>query len=202
MNDKLKLLTEKLLNEGIEKGEKEAEKILENAKLEAKKIIESASSRADEILDSAQKDSLERKRKGEAELKLAATKSVALLKNQISDLISLSVSSGSVDKVLSDDKFVQTMILTLLESWAKDGAKAFDAKIYLPKLDKSNLQDFLKNKCKALMDKGMEIEISSDIKTGFKISPKDSSYVVEFSDESFKTFFKEFLKPSIRDLVF
>ena len=202
MNDKLKLLTEKLLSEGIEKGEKEAEQIIAKAKKEAEKILSEAKAKAETLLASAQKEAQEKKKKTEAELKLAAMQSVGLLKNEISTLLSSNLSSGSVNKAFDDSKFVQTMILTLLESWAKDGAKAFDAKVYLPKLDKADLTNFLKKKCKELIDKGMEIELSSDIKTGFKISPKDASYVVEFSEESFTFFFKEFLKPVVRDLVF
>lgn len=200
--DKLKVLTEKLFNEGIDKGNKEANEIVANAKKEAEKIINAAKEEASKILEGANKDADDKKKKTDGELKLAATQSVSLLKNQISNLLSTKLIEDKVEKALDDKAFIQKMILTLLESWASNGADAFDARLYLPKVNGEELKGFIQNNCKNQIDKGLELDVTDEIKSGFKIGPKDSSYVVEFSEDSFNSFFKEFLKPATRDLIF
>lgn len=202
MEDKLKVLTDKLLNEGVKKGEDEAKEIVAKAKSEAEKIIADAKAEAEKILSSAKSKSDEQMRKTEADLKMAASQSVSLLKNKISDLVSSNISNENVSGSFDNAKFVQGMIMSLLESWAKDGGQVSDINLYLPKVDKNDLNAFIKKNCKSFLDKGVELEVSEEIKTGFKVGPKDGSFVVEFSDDSFKAFFKEFLKPAIRELVF
>lgn len=202
MEDKLKILTEKLFNEGIEKGNKEASEILSNAKKDAQKIVEDAKKEAAIIVDSARKDGEEHKKKTEAELKLAATQSVSLLKNQISTMISSKLSSEKIEKTVSDLEFVKKMILTLLESWAGAGQDPSELKIYLPEANEKELITFIRNNCKNMLNGGLEIGASDKVTSGFRVGPKDASYVVEFSEESFAGFFREFLRPATRKLIF
>ena len=56
MESKINELTEKLLKEGIEKGQEEASKIIDNAKAEAQRIIDEAKSQAESIKMEARKD--------------------------------------------------------------------------------------------------------------------------------------------------
>jgi len=37
---------------------------------------------------------------------------------------------------------------------------------------------------------------------GFQIGPKDGSYKVSFTDEDFKNFFKDYLRPGLIELLF
>lgn len=57
MNAKLQELTEKIYQEGVQKGQTEAEKIIADARLEAKKIISEATSEAERQLTEAHKKS-------------------------------------------------------------------------------------------------------------------------------------------------
>jgi len=203
MSNKLKTLTEKLFNEGIEKGEKQAGEIISGAKKEADKIIGAAKEEASKIIEDARREAEEKRKKTEAEIKLAATQSISLLKNQISKLISSRISEGAIDKVFDDSEFVKKMILSLIDSWTKNGSEAVDMKLLLPGSNGGKgLEDFLKKNCKNIMDRGLEISVSDSVRSGFKVGPKDSSYVVEFSEDSFSSFFKDFLKPATKNLIF
>ena len=56
MNNKIQELTEKLLNEGVEKGNAEAEKIVASANDKAAQIVADAKAKAEEIIAAAKKD--------------------------------------------------------------------------------------------------------------------------------------------------
>ena len=72
----------------------------------------------------------------------------------------------------------------------------------LAKVDQPELKKFISTKCKAFLDKGCEIVFEEGVTSGFKIGPRDGSYVVDFSDESFKSFFQNYLRPEMHKIVF
>ena len=55
---------------------------------------------------------------------------------------------------------------------------------------------------KNLLDKGVKIEQVNGIKTLFTISPADGAYKVNFGDEEFANYFKEFLRPQLVEMLF
>jgi len=197
MQDKLRALTEKLYQEGIEAGQSQAELLLADAKKKAKSIIDDAQSKAKDIVDKANKDNELRNKQTMSELKLASEKALSSIKQNISELISDELFNSSIDKSMKDADFVQKMILTTLESWASKKGEEMDIKIHLSKINKTEIEKFITSKCKSFLEKGCEVIFEEDGTSGFKIGPKDGSYMVEFSDESFKSFFKNYLRPEM-----
>ena len=55
---------------------------------------------------------------------------------------------------------------------------------------------------KALLDKGVKIEQVNGNKTLFSVSPADGSYKVNFGEEEFMNYFKEFLRPQLVEMLF
>ena len=55
---------------------------------------------------------------------------------------------------------------------------------------------------KALLDKGVKIEQVNGNKTLFTVSPADGSYKVNFGEEEFMNYFKEFLRPQLVEMLF
>ena len=76
MQSKLQELTEKIFQEGVEKGNAEAQQIVENAKAEANSIIEKAKKDAAEILEDAKKKATETKTNTESEIKLSGKQAI------------------------------------------------------------------------------------------------------------------------------
>ena len=72
MDNKIQELTEKIYNEGVEKGKEEAQRIVNEAKETEKKMLVEAHKQADQILADAKKSAQELKNNTEAELKLCA----------------------------------------------------------------------------------------------------------------------------------
>src|SRR4030042_2198339 len=117
MQNKLQELTEKIYQEGISKGNTEAEAIISNARKEADNIISGAKKEADEILKEARKKSEEILSNGKAELKLSSKQAINALKQQITDLINGEIIHSSVSSAFDDLQFIQRIIEQAVKNW-------------------------------------------------------------------------------------
>ncbi len=64
------------------------------------------------------------------------------------------------------------------------------------------LDNYFAAKRRSLLDKGVKIEQVNGIKTLFSVSPADGSYKVNFGEEEFMNYFKEFLRPQLVEMLF
>src|SRR3989339_209730 len=94
MENKLQELTQKLYNEGVEKANQEADKILADAKAEALKIMQNAEKEAKTIVTKAEQRANEIQKITTSEIQLAAKQALRNVKQQVTELI--------VSKVIED----------------------------------------------------------------------------------------------------
>lgn len=194
--DKIQELTSKLYSEGIEKGKEEAEKIINEAKALSNQIIEDAKNKAREIVAAAEKEAKELKSNTEVELKLYASQAIEALKTEIINLVTDKLAKSNVKAAFEDKEFMQKVILELVKNWARD------EKLVIGVENAEELKSYIAANAKGLLEKGLKIESVSGIKTGFILAPEDSTYKVKFGEEEFVEYFKEFLRPQIRELLF
>jgi len=202
MQNKLQELTEKIYQEGISKGNTEAEAIISNARKEADNIISGAKKEADEILKEARKKSEEILSNGKAELKLSSKQAINALKQQITDLINGEIIHSSVSSAFDDLQFIQRIIEQAVKNWDAGSAEIPEITVLVPKNDEKKLIEYFIKSGKELLDKGLEIKANETIKTGFQISPKDGSYKISFTENDFTNFFKQYLRPRLVKLLF
>ncbi len=200
MQSKLQELTEKIYQEGVEKGNAEAQEIIEKAKADAAEIISNAKKEAEAIIEEAGKKAAETKSNTESEIKLSGKQSINALKQQIVDLINGDIASTTIKSTFDKD-FIKKIIETTLSNWAKSG-QSTDLMILLSKNDEKDLSDYFKKEAKKYIDKGVTVKYDSSIDTGFQIGPKDGSYRVSFTDNDFINFFKQYLRPKLVELLF
>ncbi len=200
MQSKLQELTEKIYQEGVEKGNAEAQQIVQNATKEASSIISKAKAEAEAILADAQKKSEEVKQHTESEIQLSGKQAINALRQQVVDMINGAIVKTTVTDAF-DPGFSQKIIETTLANWAQSG-QSMDLKVLLPAQDEKALTDFFKKEAKKFMDQGVTIDFNSRIKAGFHIGPKDGSYKVSFTDEDFINFFKQYLRPKLVEILF
>lgn len=198
MQDRLKNLTEKLYQEGVESGKKKADEIISDAEGKAKEIIENAKKDAENLKEKAISDAELNRKRILSELKLAGQKSVSQIKQEISSLILKQLFDAPVKEAFTDKEFVQQMIHQVLTAQAEQG----EMKLNLSADAKKELESALTAKFKDYLDKGMELSFDEGVASGFKIGPKDNAFSIEYSDESFKNFFQSYLKPLTYKLIF
>ncbi len=200
MENKLQELTDKLYNEGLSKGKTEGEAFLAKAREEAASIVAAAEKEAADIKAKAEKEAADYKTKVSGDLKMAAGQSVQATRKDIENLIVFKASDSAVDKALSDEAFVKEIIKSVAEKFSAD--EAVDLNLVLPESLKSALEPFVKNELTSILKGGVNAEFSKKISGGFKIGPKDGSYFISFTDETFKELISEYLRPATRKLLF
>ena len=202
MENKLQELTQKLYNEGVEKANEEAEKILAEAKSEADKLTQNAEKDAQKIIDNAEQKSAEIKKNVDAELALAAKQTVRTVKQQIADMIVSKIIDEPVKKAFDDEKFVKEIIEAVVKNWNPQKNETIDLSVLLPeKLEKEFTKYFTAKSGKELNAK-LELSFSDSIKGGFKVGPADGSYKISFSEEDFENFFKSYLRPKTTEMLY
>lgn len=196
MDAKLQELTDKIYNEGVEKGKIEANEIILQAKTDAEKTITEAKQTAEQILNNAQKEAETLKKNTESELKLFANQCVNALKTEITNLICDKIVRESVKSATSDKEFMQKMISQIVEQWAKEGEVTINTE------DADELTAYFSAKAKNLLDEGVKINNVKDIKSDFEIVSSNGGFKITFGDEEFISYFKGFIRQKLIDLLF
>ncbi len=202
MTDKLQEITEKIYYEGVEKARNDAQQILDEAKTEAVRIIKTAKEEAQNIVAEGKTEAEEVRKNAESEMKLAARQFLSQMKQKVTGLITTAQTGVPVKEAFSDKEFVKKIILTIVENWKANAAAEMDLKILLPEKVKNEFTLFLQNRAADAMNHGLEIQADAKLKEGFKIGPKDNSYVIRFSDADFDNYFKSYFKEKTQKLLF
>ena len=87
MEGKIQELTEKLLREGVERGNAEAEKIIAQAKEQAAQIVAEAQAAAGEVEQAAQKNVKAQQQNMQAEVKMYAAQALEALKSEVANVV-------------------------------------------------------------------------------------------------------------------
>lgn len=196
MDTKIQELTDKIYKEGVEKGNEEAGRIIADANAQKQIIVNDAETEAKRIVAAAEKQVAELKKNTEAELKLFATQSVEALKSEVVNLITGKITTSNVKAIVSDTAFMQKIILEMAKEWAQKEIITIQA------TDADALTSYFEANAKALLDGGVKIEKVNGKNASFTIIPSDGSYKVSFGEDEFITFFKEFLRPQLVEMLF
>jgi V/A-type H+-transporting ATPase subunit E len=202
MENKLQELTQKLYTVGVEKAKNEAEIIIADAQKKADLIIKDAKTEAEIIIDNAKKESAELKKKTESELKLSSKQVIATVKSQITNLVVQDLISKDLEKNLADNNFMQTILELMVKKWQPDDALSIDLQIILPQEKKDDFNKYISDKINHLLAKGLTVNFEDNFKSGFKIAPKDNSYIINFAQEDFDNFFKTYLRTQTANLLY
>ena len=194
MDNKIQELTEKIYNEGVEKGRTEAERLVAEANAKAADIVKAAEAQAQDIVAAARKAADELNANTRSELKLYGGQAVGAIKSEIATLVTDTIVKESLNKAFKDN-LLKEVILKIAERWNSD------EQLVISTSEAEELKAFFAAKAKALLDKGVEVKQVNGVK-GFTVSPADGSYKVNFGEGEFETFLKSFLRPQIVDLLF
>ena len=200
MQNKLQELTDKLYNEGLSKGKQEGEEILAKAKAQAEEIIAKAQAEAAQIIAAAQKQAEEVKTKTASDVKMAASQSIAATRKDIETLIVGKMTDEAVKKALSTPDFIKEIIKSVAEKFTTDGP--VELALILPESLKKDLEPFVTKELATILNAGVEASFSKKVSGGFKIGPKEGSYFISFTEETFNQLISEYLRPTTKKLLF
>ncbi|MCF2593322.1 hypothetical protein I6E11_05855 [Bacteroides caecigallinarum] len=196
MENKIQELTDKIYREGVEKGNEEAQRLISEAQKKAEKMIQDAQKQADDIIAMAKKSAEELMENTKSELKLFAGQALNALKTEVTNLLTNQTVSDAVKNFTSDKEYLNKFIVTLAKQWVENEPMVISV------ADAENLKKYFSKNAKDLLDKGVKIESVKGSKVLFSISPADGSYKVNFGEEEFENYFKDFLRPQLVQMLF
>ena len=198
--DKLQELTERLYNEGLSKGKEEAKAIVAEAEATAASIIAEAKKEAERIKADAKKQADDFIVKTNGDVKMASRQSIQAVRSDIENLVVSKMVDKPVETALADGAFVKEIIKAVAERFSTEESQ--DLSVILPESMRDSLGDFVSNELSLLLGKGVEASFSKKIAGGFKIAPKDGSYFISLTDETFKDLIGAYLRPATKQLLF
>ena len=200
MDNKLQELTDRLYKEGLSKGKEEGEAILAEASRKAEEIIAAAKKEADAVLRDARKEAEDFRTKVEGDVKMAATQSIQAVRNDIENLMVGKLTDSAVNASLADVEFIKEAIKAVAMNF--NAQKAVDLEAVLPEALKGELEPFIKGELAGALKGGISASFSKKVSGGFNIGPKDGSYFISFTDETFRSLISEYLRPATRKILF
>jgi len=194
--EKIQELTEKLLREGVEKGQAEADRIVQQAKEQAEQILQEARQQAQEINDQAQKKAAETAANTRSELKMYTSQALSALKSEVTNVLTDGVVKEAVVGLTENPNFLGQFAVALAEKWTAGET------LVISSSEADSLKAYFAAKAKALLDHGVTINKVNGKDTLLTIAPADGSYKVNFGKEEFETYFKNFLRPQLVEMLF
>ena len=156
MENKLQQLTQKLYDEGLEKGRAEAERLVSEAKSEAAKIIADAKAEAEAIVKAAEAKAEDTAKNSMTEIALAGKQAVARIKEEISSLIAAESTFSAVKAANLDPEFVKAMLLSVARNWNGASSSKVELQALLPEAERAKFDAAFAAAAKELLEAGID----------------------------------------------
>lgn len=202
MENRLQELTQRLYDEGLERGKSEGEAMLAEAKAEAKKIVDKANEQALSIIAAAEAKAADVEKNSMTEIALAGKQALGKIKSEISSMVvTKSIEKGVKDAVI-DGKFVAQMLIAVAQNWSGSQGGEVSLAALLPAANKTSLDKAIKSSTAELLKAGVEVGYSEEVRSGFKIGEKDGGYYISFTDSDFDALMRTYLRERVSELLF
>jgi V/A-type H+-transporting ATPase subunit E len=202
MQNKLQELTDKLYNEGLSKGKKEAEDLKAAAVKESDRIIADARKEAEKIVADARKEAEELRTRVENDIRMASSQTISSVRQRIENIIISKAVSADVKKSLEDPELIRSLLTTVAGAFNAADAVPAGLEAVLPVSMQESLKAWFGKNATEAMNKGIDVTFSKQIQGGFRIGPKDGGYMISFAEGDFENILTEYLRPTARKLLF
>ncbi|MDR1672369.1 MAG: hypothetical protein LBS09_02730 [Bacteroidales bacterium] len=195
MENKVQEIAEKIYREGVEKGQEEAQKIIAQAEAEKVDLLHKAQIEAEKIVTDARKQAETLAKNTKSELSLYAARAAETLKSKITDLMTDAVAVAAVKETVTRE-WLQQLILTIATR------QIAGENITIRTSDAETLKQYFAQHAKNLLDEGVKIEQVNGKPSSFIVVPADGTYKIQFGDDEFAAFFKDFIRPQLAEMLF
>ncbi|HDP54657.1 MAG TPA: V-type ATP synthase subunit E [Bacteroidetes bacterium] len=161
-----------------------------------------AKKQAEQIIAQAKKEAEDFKKNVETEVGISTRQVVSSLKQDISNLLETKVIQTPISDALNDTEFIKSIIEVAVKNWNPNSTEKIALNIIIPEKNEKELKEFISKKVMASLNHKLEVVPDKNLKYGFKIGPKDGSYLISFSDKDFENLFREYMRPRIVEMLF
>lgn len=207
-------LIDKLKNQGVSEGQKQAEQILKEAHNKASRILIQAQGEADKLLsETRQKLEVERKSSHEA-IKTAFRDTEIALRSKVRAAFSAHL-KRLVSLELEDKNFIKELVLAISSVKTPEIAQASQLEVLLPskifeidengthlsKDGEKRMHHLVLGITDGMLREGIELKSSTDVKGGIKVRLTGKDIELDLTDEAFTDLLLKYLLPRYREIV-
>lgn len=200
MQNKLQELTDKLYREGLSKGKAAGEALLAEAGQQADRLVEDARREAEQIKAQARREAEDFRTKVESDLKMAAAQALQATRQDLERLVVCRLTDTEVSDALGSAEFIRGILTEVARRFSAE--ECTDLRLVLPETLQKELEPFVRDGLGRLLHTGVTATFSKKIAGGFTIGPKDGSYYISLTDETFRSLISEYLRPATRKLLY
>ncbi len=207
-------LIDKLKNQGVSEGQKQAELIIKEAHYKASRILSQAQAEADKLLSEGRHQlEVERQSSHEA-IKTAFRDTQLALRSKVREAFSSHL-KRLVSLELKDKDFIKQLVLVIASLKADEIAQASQVEILLPSKifetdetgthlnqeGKKRMQHLVLGITDGMLREGIELNSSTDVKGGIKVRLTGKDIELDLTDEAFSDLLLKYLLPRYREIV-
>jgi V/A-type H+-transporting ATPase subunit E len=124
------------------------------------------------------------------------------LKQQMLDAITAPVVEKPLTASLSDTATITEFLKIILQNWNPATGGLSGIEVLLPAAERERLGAALEAGLSRELAAGLKLRFTKNIKAGFQVQPSSSTYKISLTDEDFREYFKEYLRPRMRAFLF
>lgn len=207
-------LIDKLKNQGVGEGQKQADQILKEAHNKASQIITQAKAEAERLL-SETRHTLEVERKSSHEaIKTAFRDTEISLRSKVRSAFSAHL-RRLVSLELEDKEFIKQLVLVIASIQTKEISQASQLEILLPSKifetdaegthlsneGKKRMEHLVLGISEGMLREGIELKSSTDVKGGIKVRLTGKDIELDLSDEAISDLLLKYLLPRYKEIV-
>ena len=127
---------------------------------------------------------------------------MAKIKSELAGAIVAKATGAGVKAAGMDASFIKEMLVAVAKNWNGADAGKVSLQALLPEAEKAKLDKAIAAEAKALLDAGIEVGYSKEVKSGFKVGAKEGGYYISFSDADVEALLGEYLRDKVSQLLF
>ena len=140
------------------------------------------------------------KSKVESDLTMASAQTLQATRQDVENLVLAKVSDAKVSEALADPDFLKQVILAVAQRFSAQ--ESADLSLILPESLQARLEPFVKGELARALGREVSAAFSKKVAGGFSIGPKDGSYFISLTEESFQALIGEYMRPATKKILF
>jgi vacuolar-type H+-ATPase subunit E/Vma4 len=199
MSEKLKILTEKIYHEGIEKAQYESDRILEQAKIKAEEIRSQATAEREELIRTTKEEMETYRKKVLSEIRMSARKTANQIKKELHDMLVEKAIRQPVQESLQQTEVMAEILKATASALTQNGSGSWQ--ILVSEELHRRLQAVTEQTKHQVLSEGVSLEVDGTESGGFTVKEENGAYKIVFDEDTFVAFFNQFLKLETQNLL-
>lgn len=192
-------LLDRIQEDGVEKAEAEAEKIVSAAREKAKTIAKEAEEKAKTIREKAEQDAKAFTERGRKSLEQSARDVILSVGDAVNTTLKRII-SHKISQAMTGDTLKQ-MLVKVVESYCSQKTEDSRIDILLNPEQQKEIVDLFMSEYGKAMRKGLEIKADDSIISGFRVSVVNEEVEHDFSEEAITEALCQLLRPHLAEIV-